>query len=70
MVELPSPNIRRWTAGRKAALVIAVSDGRIPQEEACRRFQLSEEELFAWEEAFKTYGNPGLYVTKQSRRPL
>jgi Protein of unknown function (DUF1153) len=36
-VELPSPNIRRWTSWCKAAVVIAVSDGRLLREEACRR---------------------------------
>ena len=60
--KLPSPNTKRWTARRKAEVLIAVSDGRLPREEACRRYQLSEEELLAWEAAFKTYGNPGLFA--------
>jgi Protein of unknown function (DUF1153) len=70
--ELPSLNVKRWTARRKAAVVIAVSDGRILREEACRRYQLSSEELLAWEDAFKTYGNPGLHVARlqQHRRPF
>jgi hypothetical protein len=67
--ELPSPNVKRWTASRKAAVVIAVSDGRILREEACRRYQLSSEELLAWEDAFKTHGNPGLYVTRLQQYP-
>jgi hypothetical protein len=64
MFKLPSPNIKRWTAGRKAAVVIALRDGRIPREEAQRRYHLSKEELLAWEDAFKTHGCPGLFVTR------
>ena len=69
--ELPSPNVKRWTARRKAAVVIAVSEDRILREEACHRYQLSSEELLAWEDAFKRYGNPGLHVARlqQYRRP-
>jgi len=69
--ELPSLNVKRWTARRKAAVVIAVSDGRILREEACRRYQLSSEELLAWEDSFKTYGNAGLYIARlqQHGRP-
>jgi hypothetical protein len=69
--KLPSPDIKRWTARRKAAVVIAVSEGRLRREETCRRYQLSLEELFAWEDAFRTYGDSGLYVGRlqQYRRP-
>jgi Protein of unknown function (DUF1153) len=71
--ELPSLNVKRWTARRKAAVVIAVSDGRILREEACRRYQLSSEEFLAWEDSFKTYGNAGLHIARlqqqQHRRP-
>jgi hypothetical protein len=48
-----------------------VSDGRIAREEACRLYQLSKEEFLAWEEAFNTYGYPGLRATQcqNYRRP-
>jgi hypothetical protein len=62
--ELPSPNIKRWLARHKAAVVIAVWDGRLLREEACRRYQLSEEELLAWENAFKVHGISGLQATR------
>jgi Protein of unknown function (DUF1153) len=62
--KLPSPNTKRWTASRKAQVVIAVSHGWLPREEACGRYQLSREELVAWEDAFKTHGNPGLRATQ------
>jgi transposase-like protein len=60
MTELPPPNTLRWVARRKAAVVAAVSSGVITIEEACRRYQMSEEELFAWQRAFENYGIVGL----------
>jgi Protein of unknown function (DUF1153) len=60
---LPPPNTKRWVASRKAAVVMAVGSGEISLEEACRRYQLSEEEFCAWEHAFKTYGLLGLRAT-------
>ena len=47
--------------------MIAVRDGRIFREEACDRYQLSKEELFAWEDALKTSGPPGLHATRKYR---
>jgi transposase-like protein len=58
MTELPPLNTRRWVARRKAAVVAAVFSGMITLEEACRRYQMSEEEFFAWR-AFENYGFPG-----------
>lgn len=49
---------------RKAAVVAAVRAGVITLEEACRRYELSEEELVAWQRAFETYGLPGLRTTR------
>jgi transposase-like protein len=60
MTELPSPNTRRWVARRKAAVVAAVSSGIITLEEACRRYQMSDEEFFAWQRALETFGLLGL----------
>ena len=56
MTGLPPPNTNRWVARRKAAVVAAVSSGIISLEEACRRYRMSEEEFFAWQHAFETYG--------------
>jgi len=60
MIELPPPNTRRWVTRRKAAVVAAVCSGMITLEEGCRRYQMSEEEFFAWQHAFETYGLLGL----------
>ena len=61
--ELPPPNTRRWVARRKAAVVAAVASGMISREEACRRYQMSEEELITWQRAFEIYGVKGLHAT-------
>ena len=36
----------------------AVKSGVISREEACSIYQLSEEELIAWERAFEMHGRP------------
>ena len=64
MAELPPPNTKRWVIRRKAAVVAAVRASEITVEEACRRYQLSEEEFFAWQRAFETHGLAGLRATR------
>jgi hypothetical protein len=61
---LPSPDTRRWVASRKAAVVAAVDAGAISEEDAMRRFGLSEEELTSWRESLSEYGVPALYATR------
>ena len=71
--ELPAPNVQRWTIRRKAAVVIAVTNGALTREEACQRYQLSEEELLSWQKAFEVHGLPGLRSTRLQHyrgRPL
>lgn len=63
-VALPPPNVTRWTIRRKAAVVTAVANGLLTREEACRRYQLTEEEFASWQRAFETYGLPGLRSTR------
>ena len=50
---LPPPNTKRWVVRRKAAVVAAVRSGGITVEEACRVYQLSEEEFLSWDRAFE-----------------
>jgi Protein of unknown function (DUF1153) len=64
MANLPPPNIKRWTIRRKAAVVTAVTGGVLSREEACRRYQLSDEELSSWQQAFEAHGLPGLRSTR------
>jgi transposase-like protein len=71
VTELPPPTTRRWVARRKAAVVAAVSSGMITIEDACRRYQMSKEEFFAWQVAFENNGILGLRagrVQRPSRR--
>ena len=71
MGELPPANTKRWVVRRKAAVVAAVQAGKITLEEACRRYQLTEEEFRAWQHAYETHGLPGLRATRlqQYRSP-
>jgi hypothetical protein len=61
---LPPPNTKRWVVRRKAAVVAAVRSGGITIEEACRAYQLSEEEFLSWERAFEIHGLAGLRATR------
>ena len=63
-VDLPPRGTKRWVARRKAAVVAAVRSGAIDLEEACRRYELSEEEFRAWERGIAAYGVPGLRATR------
>src|SRR5437763_8501297 len=58
MAELPPANTRRWVARRKAAVVAAVQNGKITLEEACRRYELSEEEFRSWQRTYQSHGVP------------
>jgi hypothetical protein len=64
MPELPPPDVKRWTFRRKAAVVTAVANDVLTREEACRRYQLSEEEFLSWQQAFESHGLPGLRSTR------
>ena len=64
MVDLPPANTKRWVVRRKAAVVAAVKGGKITIEEACRRYQLTEEEFRAWQRAYDSHGLPGLRATR------
>ena len=60
MGQLPPANTRRWVVRRKAAVVAAVQSGKITLEEACQRYQLTEEEFRSWQRAYEAHGLPGL----------
>jgi len=64
MGDLPPPSTKRWVARRKAAVLRALRSGAISMEEACRRYELSEEELLAWQRAFEVHGLPGLRASR------
>lgn len=61
--DLPDPGTRRWVASRKAAVVKGVKNGLISQDEALRRYALSEEEFVSWCTAVSDFGEAALKTT-------
>ena len=53
MSDLPAPDVVRWVASRKLAVVRGLHYGIITQAEAIARYGLSEEELGAWVRQYK-----------------
>jgi len=47
--DLPPAGVGRWTARRKAEIVIALRGGLLSLEEASERYSLTVEELAAWQ---------------------
>lgn len=64
VVDLPSPDTKRWVARRKAQVVYAVQAGVISLTEACERYTLSVEEFLGWQRAIESNGLPGLRATR------
>ena len=64
MTDLPPPDVKRWTIRLKVAVLTAVAVGVLTREEACRRYQLSEEEFLSWQQAFEVHGLRGLRSTR------
>jgi hypothetical protein len=62
--DLPPANVRRWTIRRKAAVLAAVANNVLTREEACQRYQLSEQEFASWQQVFETHGLAGLRATR------
>lgn len=67
--DLPPPDTRRWVAGKKAQVAAAVQNGILSVEEACRRYDLTVEELSAWQRALRQFGVRGLRATRRVARP-
>lgn len=71
VADLPAPDTKRWVSSRKAVVVTAVRGNYLSREEACSRYNLSEEEYLSWEHRFDQDGVKGLNATRiqQYRRP-
>lgn len=63
--QLPPVDTLRWNAQRKLQLVIAVGNGVIQLDDACKRYRISSEEFQSWREAYKAGGIEGLFVTRR-----
>lgn len=61
--DLPPDNTVRWIARRKAVVVAAVQHGMISEDEACKRYSLTSEELESWEKSLVAHGVQGLKAT-------
>jgi hypothetical protein len=61
--QLPSAG-QRWTARWKAAVIKAVRGHWVPIEEACRLYNISVDELLAWERDIDRNGVPVLRSTR------
>lgn len=61
--ELPKPR-QRWTARRKASVIESMRGGWVPVEEICDLYNISVDELLAWERDVDRYGVPGLRSTR------
>ncbi len=64
IADLPSPDIKRWVARRKAEVVAAVCGGLLSIGEACKRYNLTLDEFLAWHRQIGRHGIPGLRATK------
>ena len=62
--DLPPADTVRWVVRRKAELVAAIRGGLITLEDACARYQLSEEELESWAASLAKHGVRGLRSTR------
>ena len=61
---LPSSETKRWTPGRKAAVIEGVREGLLTVEEACARYNLSTDAYRAWERDYDSHGAAGLRATR------
>ena len=55
-----SPDIKRWTARRKASLVLEVLKGQTTASEAARQHGLTVSEIEQWREDFLSQGTEAL----------
>ena len=69
--DLPSRTTSRWVAQHKKNVANAVLYGLIEFEDACIRYDLSEEELLSWLKSMKFHGLDALKATRlqQYRQP-
>ena len=61
---LPPADTERWVISRKAQVVRAIDAGILSEDEACRRYDLTQEELNSWRILISQHGVRGLRVTR------
>jgi len=68
IADLPSPGLSRWTPRCKLGVLNALDHGLITLDEACRRFELTAEEIEEWRGGFRRFGRAGLKTTTLRER--
>lgn len=61
---LPARNTQRWVTRRKAQVVDAVKSGVLTDEEVCKRYSISGEELQSWIKLHDEHGVQALRATR------
>ncbi|NBC33743.1 MAG: DUF1153 domain-containing protein [Alphaproteobacteria bacterium] len=64
LADLPPSNTRRWVSRRKAEVVAAVRQGLLTLGDACKRYNLTEEEFLSWSRLVDRHGMRGLRTTR------
>lgn len=64
---LPPPTTQRWVKSRKMAVIKAIENGVLSDEQACQRYSLTAEELESWKQALTKYGPGALRTTHLNR---
>lgn len=67
---LPPTDTKRWVIRRKAEVVAAVRGGLLSLEEACKQYNLSQEEFDTWRKAIERHGIQGLRTTRIQKYKL
>ena len=53
---LPPANTDRWVKSRKLSVIKAIERGLLTDEQACEKYNLSQEELDSWRVALNRHG--------------
>ena len=61
-------DVQRWTAKRKAAVILEVLKGQASGVEACRRYGLKQSELEEWTKGFLEGGENALRTHPKDRQ--
>ena len=64
---LPPPTTQRWVKSRKLAVIKAIENGVLTDEQACQRYSLTAEELESWKQALNRHGPGALRTTHLNR---
>ena len=65
--DLPPANTTRWVKSRKQAVIDAIKNGAISEDDACERYNLSTEELLSWRRMIERHGPDALRTTHLKR---